>query len=174
MMKFVLVLLAAAALVAPIAASSEEYVSLEIVTEKCEEDWIHLALDSHSHDIFFLLSSMQERRRQLLLVNEMDPFRPELDVCENGKDAEGVPILGPCDLLQFPTCRTDYEYCFNRKPSRDEFHDDIHQPKFYIQYDRILCYPKGWACSSCTPGRYCLNEDRCILEDRDYVCAQWL
>ncbi|CAJ1950696.1 unnamed protein product [Cylindrotheca closterium] len=119
-------------------------------------------------------SDEHERRLQLVLGNLMDPFRPEEDVCENGKDADGVPQLGPCDLLKFPTCPTDHEFCFNRKPSRDEFFDDIHQPKFYIQYDRILCYPTGWACSSCTPGRYCSSEKRCIMEDREYECAQWL
>jgi len=114
-----------------------------------------------------------ELRRKLLFKNEMDPFRLDEDVCQNGVNEDGSPQLGPCDLLQFPACRMDEGYCLNRKPSRDEFHDD-HVPKFYIQYDRILCFPKAWACSSCTPGRFCRTEKRCILEDIGYPCEEWL
>jgi hypothetical protein len=106
----------------------------------------------------------------------MDPYWPERDVCDNSVDPNGPPELGPCDESRFPQCEQGKEeLCYNRKPSRDEFFDDNHQPKYYIQYDRIFCYPASWgACSSCTPGRYCRSEDRCILEEQGYPCAEWL
>mmetsp|Transcript_39777 Transcript_39777/g.96039 ORF Transcript_39777/g.96039 Transcript_39777/m.96039 type:complete len:140 (+) Transcript_39777:87-506(+) len=110
-----------------------------------------------------------------LQVVTMDPFWPDRDLCENSVDANGIPQLGPCDRSRFPVCKDDEQLCYNRKPSRDEFFDDNHQPRFLIQYDRVLCYPNKWgACSSCTPGRYCRSERRCILEERDYPCVEWL
>ena len=105
----------------------------------------------------------------------MDPFWPERDVCNNSNDPDKVE-LGPCDFSRFPRCQYEKNrFCFNRKPSRDDFHRDNHQPKYYIQYDRVMCYPVQWgACSSCTPGRYCRSEKRCILEEKDYPCEEWL
>lgn len=106
----------------------------------------------------------------------MDPYWPDRDVCNNNDDPDGTPTLGPCDESKFPKCEDGKtEICFNRKPSRDEFYSDNHQPLFYIQYDRVMCYPVNWgACSSCTPGRYCRSEKRCILDSKDYPCKQWL
>lgn len=106
----------------------------------------------------------------------IDFYFPDIDLCDNQEDPNGEPILGPCDHSKFPTCEEGKSTkCYNRKPSRSEFYDDNHQPVFYIQYDRILCYPNKWdGCSSCTPGRYCRSEQRCILEEIDYPCVQWL
>lgn len=106
----------------------------------------------------------------------IDFYFPDIDLCDNQEDPNGEPILGPCDHSKFPTCEEGKSTkCYNRKPSRSEFYDDNHQPVFYIQYDRILCYPNKWdGCSSCTPGRYCRSEQRCILEELNYPCAQWL
>jgi hypothetical protein len=55
---------------------------------------------------------------------------------------------------------------------------------YYIDYNHVLCYPNTWGgCSSCSPGRYCEAEQRCILEEsggllpdgteQDYPCAKW-
>jgi hypothetical protein len=105
----------------------------------------------------------------------MDLFWADRDVCDNGVDPEAIPDLGPCDKSRFPECGKNEEICYNRKPSRDDFHDDNHQPMYYIQYDRVLCYPSNWgACSSCSPGRYCRTEKRCILDEFNYDCEEWL
>ena len=39
----------------------------------------------------------------------------------------------------------------------------------------LVLYSSSWGgCSSCTPGRYCLSESRCILDDVNYPCSQWI
>ena len=83
---------------------------------------------------------------------------------------------GVCDESRFPKCREGKEQiCYNRKPFRDRFYDDNRQPHYYIDYDLVLCYPNNFgSCSSCTPGRFCHAEGRCILDENNYPCAQWL
>lgn len=115
--------------------------------------------------------------RNLQDIAPFDFFDPNEDLCDNGPDPlNDRPQLGPCDFSRFPVCggRNEEQICYNRKPSRDHFHSNNHQHKFYIQYDRVFCYPEYWGgCSSCTPGRYCVSEKRCILDEVDYPCAQW-
>lgn len=94
------------------------------------------------------------------------------DLCKNGP---GDDDIGPCDLSRFPICEQGEVRCYNRKVWRDKFHTDIMQPMFYIDYDLVLCYPEdSGACSSCSPGRYCRAENRCILDELNYACAAWL
>ena len=104
-----------------------------------------------------------------------DFFDPDEDTCDNSANpTEDRPELAACDFSRFPTCGDNEDICYNRKPSRDHFHKDNHQHKFYIQYDRVFCYPTSWGgCSSCTPGRYCKSEKRCILAEVGYDCAEW-
>eukprot|EP00529_Nitzschia_sp_RCC80_P036570 CAMPEP_0113502104 /NCGR_PEP_ID=MMETSP0014_2-20120614/33352_1 /TAXON_ID=2857 /ORGANISM="Nitzschia sp." /LENGTH=191 /DNA_ID=CAMNT_0000396821 /DNA_START=169 /DNA_END=741 /DNA_ORIENTATION=- /assembly_acc=CAM_ASM_000159 len=110
-------------------------------------------------------------------LQAFDFYNEGLELCDNSPNPlDGPPELGPCDKSKFPTCggRDEEQICYNRKFSRDHFHADTHQHQFYIQYDRVFCYPEYWGgCSSCTPGRYCLSEKRCILDEIDYPCAQW-
>ena len=110
-------------------------------------------------------------------LQAFDFYNEGLELCDNSLDpANGPPELGPCDKSRFPVCggRDEEQICYNRKFSRDHFHADTHQHQFYIQYDRVFCYPEYWGgCSSCTPGRYCLSEKRCILDEIDYPCEQW-
>merc|ERR1712032_1119805 len=91
-----------------------------------------------------------------------DFFDPDEDTCGNSaRPTEDRPELSECDFDRFPVCEDNEDICYNRKPSRDHFHKDNHQHKFYIQYDRVFCYPQNWGgCSSCTPGRYCKSEQR--------------
>jgi len=105
----------------------------------------------------------------------MDFFDPREDRCDNSdRPTEDRPFLDECEFRRFPDCDDDEDICYNRKPSRDHFHKDNHQHKFYIQYDRVFCYPRTWGgCSSCTPGRYCKSEQRCILEEQYYPCEEW-
>jgi hypothetical protein len=108
------------------------------------------------------------QHRQLVTY---DFYFPEAEICDNGVD--GVVDLGPCDTSKFPVCSDKEAICYNRKPSREHFYED-HHPKFYIQYNRVLCYPENFGgCSSCTPGRFCLSENRCIMADLTYNCADW-
>jgi len=104
-----------------------------------------------------------------------DYFDPDEDRCDNSANpTEDRPLLEECNFDRFPVCERNEDICYNRKPSRDHFHRDNHQHKFYIQYDRVFCYPLSWGgCSSCTPGRYCKSEKRCILEEVGYNCTQW-
>ena len=95
------------------------------------------------------------------------------DVCYD--EAAGGTI-GTCDSSKFPTCDPDTTLiCYNRRPRRDEFHIDIRQPKYYIDYRSVYCYPNTFqGCSSCSPGRFCRSEERCILEELDYPCSEWI
>lgn len=110
-------------------------------------------------------------------LQAFDFFDIDVDVCDNNPNSihGDRPILGRCDTSRFPQCdERREEICYNRKPSRDEFDPINHQPVFYIQYDRVFCYPNTWGgCSSCTPGRYCVSESRCILDEVDYPCERW-
>ena len=65
----------------------------------------------------------------------------------------------------------------NRINRRDMFYEDK-QPHYYIDPDRVHCYDTkilddGGGCTSCTAGRFCLAENRCIMEDETYECAEW-
>ena len=103
-----------------------------------------------------------------------DFFDINVDLCDNRVNYDDPELLGPCDTNRFPNCSDKTQICYNRKPSRDSFHPDSHQPVYIIQYDRVFCYPDNWGgCSSCTPGRYCQSEQRCILEELNYPCEQW-
>ena len=119
-------------------------------------------------------SEVVNEQRQLQNNNDADFFDPSRDVCDNGFN--GNVLLGKCDESRFPTCeRRNESLCYNRKPSRDFFHADNHQPIYYIQYDRVLCYPREMRdlCLSCAPGRYCASEQRCIMDHEDYECGEW-
>ena len=114
-------------------------------------------------------------RRSLQNKAAFDFFDPDEDRCDHSnRPGEDRPVLRECEFDRFPDCDNDEDICYNRKPSRDHFHRDNHQHKYFIQYDRVFCYPKTWGgCSSCTPGRYCKSEKRCILEEVDYPCQEW-
>ncbi|GAX27629.1 hypothetical protein FisN_13Hh280 [Fistulifera solaris] len=117
-----------------------------------------------------LVASVQAETAQRALQDRyFDKIFPG-DVCENEPG-----IYGPCDQSRFRQCEPGTLICYNRKPMRHTFYQDTRQPVFYINYDTIFCYPETWSgCSSCAPGRYCLSEDRCILDDVNYPCATWL
>ncbi|EEC44509.1 predicted protein [Phaeodactylum tricornutum CCAP 1055/1] len=106
-------------------------------------------------------------QRQLQRI--FDILTPE-DVCRNGEFN-----FGPCDVSRFPVCNSEQLICYNRRPRRDLFWPDNRQPHFYIDYTNVYCYPANWGgCSSCSPGRYCRSEERCILDDSNYPCANWI
>lgn len=110
-----------------------------------------------------------QQKRQHRGLQRMDREFPD-DICKNGKDD-----YGDCDRDKFPSCPSGTQTCYNRKAFKDRFHDDNRQPKYYIDYGLVFCYPDNFdACSSCTPGRYCRSESRCILDEKDYPCEQWL
>jgi hypothetical protein len=124
-----------------------------------------------------------------------DVFWPEHDECLNDEIVETVavpdendpnavyyertrPIYGPCDETRFPVCDDATQLiCYNRRPRQDKFYRDFRQsPYFFIDYRTVFCYPNTWGgCSSCSPGRLCLSEHRCILEDTYYDnCTKWI
>mmetsp|Transcript_4711 Transcript_4711/g.6992 ORF Transcript_4711/g.6992 Transcript_4711/m.6992 type:complete len:170 (-) Transcript_4711:287-796(-) len=106
------------------------------------------------------------------------PYTPGVDECKIGLNADGTNKYGDCDPARhFPECDLDKGfYCFNRINRRDKFYPDK-QPYFYIDPRRVWCYPMDWlkdgGCSTCSPGRYCASEDRCILDEQKYDCARW-
>ncbi|GAX27170.1 hypothetical protein FisN_13Lh279 [Fistulifera solaris] len=122
-----------------------------------------------SWTIWAVVSQAEESHNERQLQSRIfDRLFPE-DVCEN---APG--IYGVCDPNRFRTCAEGTLICYNRKPMRNKFYQDIRQPYFYIDYENVFCYPERWTgCSSCAPGRYCLSEFRCILDDVGYPCEQW-
>ncbi|KAL7441276.1 hypothetical protein ACHAXH_005348 [Discostella pseudostelligera] len=88
----------------------------------------------------------------------------------------GTSTYATCDIQRFPYCTGDTpNICFNRLNRQDAFWPDKH-PKYYIDYDRVRCYPDVgkngavFACSSCSPGRWCEPEGRCILDETMYSC----
>jgi len=125
----------------------------------------------------FLISSctfMYQVGRQLQFQfpeqRVVDVFDSSVDECLNG-----FMIFGPCLEYLFPQCEWDEMICYNRRPRKDKFYSDNRQPYFYIDYRSVFCYPATQqGCSSCSPGRFCRSENRCILEDRNYPCSQWL
>jgi hypothetical protein len=89
-----------------------------------------------------------------------DVFFEDIDVCNLSDDDSSTSsyeeTYGSCDTSKFPVCQDDELICYNRRPSRTRF------------------YPNSWdGCSSCSPGRYCFSEKRCILDDKDYPCSKW-
>lgn len=95
----------------------------------------------------------------------------EGDICY---DAE-TETYGECDTSRYPNCDGNGVICLNRRPRRDLFYVDNRQPHYFIDYRSVLCYPDNWGgCSSCSPGRYCVSETRCILDDKDYPCTDWI
>merc|ERR1740139_289022 len=91
---------------------------------------------------------------------------PGYDECWDGQQ------YGECDPSRFPVCRQDEYHCFNRSNRRDKFESDGN-PAFYIDYERVFCYKWDWDCSSCTPGRMCQRERRCILDEFHFHCKEW-
>jgi len=106
-----------------------------------------------------------------------ETFDVSRDECLIDVDSSnGNPIYGQCDILLFPFCTGDTpNICFNRINRQDAFYPDKH-PKYYIDYSRIRCYPNthtnnvDFPCSSCSPGRWCVPEGRCILDENLYGC----
>mmetsp|Transcript_11646 Transcript_11646/g.24844 ORF Transcript_11646/g.24844 Transcript_11646/m.24844 type:complete len:166 (-) Transcript_11646:135-632(-) len=90
-------------------------------------------------------------------------------------NVDGTPVYGRCDIRQFPYCNGNRpNICFNRINRQDAFWEDKH-PKYYIDYNRVHCYPDrfhnvDFTCSSCSPGRWCMPEGRCILDENMYHC----
>mmetsp|Transcript_42516 Transcript_42516/g.83590 ORF Transcript_42516/g.83590 Transcript_42516/m.83590 type:complete len:120 (-) Transcript_42516:321-680(-) len=97
--------------------------------------------------------------------NDIEPHSG--DICWNGKFHE------TCRSEAFPVCSTDEHRCYYRTNRRDRFYAD-QNPYFYIDYEKVLCYGSEWECSTCTPGRYCLSEERCILDPNIFDCSKWL
>jgi hypothetical protein len=160
--------------------SSLDVRSLRGVEEEVRRDDMHLQCHAiplqeytFSHSFYAILSAINYRlfTLQRQLQRKFDIFLPEDDLCENGEGQYGV-----CDQSRFPTCQDGRTLiCYNRRPMRDRFYADNRQPYFYIDYDNVFCYPDTWGgCSSCSPGRYCLSEDRCILDEQNYACEQWI
>mmetsp|Transcript_41040 Transcript_41040/g.62114 ORF Transcript_41040/g.62114 Transcript_41040/m.62114 type:complete len:146 (+) Transcript_41040:268-705(+) len=102
---------------------------------------------------------------------KIDRFYPKYDVCLNGPND-----YSECIPANFPQCKSNEQLCYNRLNRRDKFYDDK-VPHYFIDYKRVLCYPSDWAgwggCSSCTPGRWCNEEQRCILDEGQYYCPSW-
>ena len=97
------------------------------------------------------------------------------DECLHETSSDGIPVYGRCDILRFPFCTGENpNICFNRINRQDSFWPDKH-PKYYIEYNRVLCVPDrignvDFTCSSCSPGRWCEPEGRCILDEKMYDC----
>eukprot|EP00956_Cyclotella_meneghiniana_P031164 scaffold80922_cov91-Cyclotella_meneghiniana.AAC.4 len=98
----------------------------------------------------------------------------------DGKDeclevVNGQATYGKCDIRKFPYCHGDKpNICFNRINRQDKFWPDKN-PYYYIDYNRIHCYPDrinnvDFSCSSCSPGRWCAPEGRCILDEAGHHC----
>mmetsp|Transcript_22447 Transcript_22447/g.48757 ORF Transcript_22447/g.48757 Transcript_22447/m.48757 type:complete len:190 (-) Transcript_22447:193-762(-) len=121
-----------------------------------------------------LLQSKEERQRIIKERNlAIDFYDDDMDECYN----EETDKYEKCDLTRFPQCSSNELICYNRTNRRDKFYDDWH-PRFYINYNRVMCYPASWegwgGCSSCSPGRYCKHEQRCILDEGKYCCeGEW-
>jgi hypothetical protein len=123
-------------------------------------------------------SFVPRRSQRSLQTRKFDVFFNKTDLCnhdDNSTSRGYEETLATCDASKFPVCRSDEMICYNRRPSRTLFYNDTRQPVFYIDYRSVFCYPTTWqGCSSCSPGRFCLSERRCILEDKDYPCTHWL
>ena len=122
--------------------------------------------------------SLNEQNESILrAMLDKETFDVSRDECLIDVDgSNGNPIYGQCDILLFPFCTGDTpNICFNRINRQDAFYPDKH-PKYYIDYSRIRCYPNthtnnvDFPCSSCSPGRWCVPEGRCILDENLYGC----
>lgn len=50
-----------------------------------------------------------------------------------------------------------------------------HLTSFVRSFLLFPCIHSTWGgCSSCSPGRYCLSERRCILDEHNYPCEKWI
>lgn len=102
-------------------------------------------------------------------------FDIDRDECLNEVNDDGRAVYGRCDIRRFPYCTGNRgNICFNRVNRQDAFWPDKH-PKYYIDYNRVHCYPDrqhnvDFTCSSCSPGRWCMPEGRCILDEKLYHC----
>ena len=99
-------------------------------------------------------------------------FSFDVDECLVGVDENGTATYGRCEILRFPYCEGNTPHiCLNRINRQDKFWPDKN-PYYYIDYKRIHCYPdiEGFTCSSCSPGRWCTPEGRCILDENMYSC----
>lgn len=102
------------------------------------------------------------------------------ELCKVNKTDTGDHVYGYCiPEVHFPSCDETKEFiCYNRINRRDKFYEDK-QPHYYIDPDRVLCYDvkmldnDGRGCTSCTAGRFCLAENRCIMDAETYECAEW-
>merc|ERR1712032_1518527 len=120
--------------------------------------------------IFAFLSNFdptEAQNRNKLVIEGLEVAPMPNEKCFDGEQFED------CDFSKFPTCK-DTEYrCYNRTNRRDRFQSDGN-PAYYIDYNRVFCYPLDLDCSSCTPGRFCRPEKRCILDEAQYPCEEWL
>lgn len=118
------------------------------------------------------LAQQPDVDHRALQSRRFDVYMPQTDFCRVSDTNDET--FGPCDTTKFPVCPDGELICYNRRPSRSLFYQDIRQPYFYIDYRNVYCYPDTWqGCSSCSPGRLCLSENRCILQDIGYPCADW-
>mmetsp|Transcript_4643 Transcript_4643/g.6354 ORF Transcript_4643/g.6354 Transcript_4643/m.6354 type:complete len:178 (-) Transcript_4643:239-772(-) len=117
------------------------------------------------------LEPLQQQHLRRNQAKKFEWFYPGYDVCLNGPNN-----YGPCIKSRFPKCKSNEQLCYNRVNRQDKFYPDK-VPHFYIDYNRVLCYPNSWAgyggCSSCSPGRWCEEEYRCILDESGYPCPSW-
>ena len=125
--------------------------------------------------------SLNEQNESILKsMLDKETFNIDRDEClinvDSSSNGSSTPIYGQCDILLFPFCSGNTpNICFNRINRQDAFYPDKH-PKYYIDYSRIRCYPDthtngvDFPCSSCSPGRWCVPEGRCILDENLYGC----
>ena len=119
--------------------------------------------------------SLSDNEEILKSMLSKETFNLQRDECLHST-INGTSTYTTCDIRQFPYCTGDTpNICFNRLNRQDAFWPDKH-PKYYIDYDRVRCYPNVgkngnvFACSSCSPGRWCEPEGRCILDETMYSC----
>ena len=130
----------------------------------------HSSPSSSSQERF--LNSNEEILQAML---SKETFNIQRDECLDSV-INGTATYSTCDIRRFPYCKGDTpNICFNRINRQDAFWPDKH-PRYYIDYNRVRCYPEVgfnnvvFACSSCSPGRWCEPEGRCILDETMYSC----
>ena len=125
---------------------------------------------SSNHNIHRALGSNEDILNAMLGKEHFDINKDECLTMVNGTET-----YGKCDIRHFPYCHDEKPHiCFNRVNRQDAFWPDKH-PRYYIDYNRIHCYPDRvhnveFTCSSCSPGRWCMPEGRCILDENMYHC----
>jgi hypothetical protein len=131
---------------------------------------------SSSHTLYPPILPLLLSLQNMVQAREFDQLFATDQCLVPGTGDTTAAVLGPCNTNQFPLCdAASTLICYNRQPSRHLFHADNRQPLYYIDYRNVRCYPNDWhGCSSCTPGRYCKSESRCILEEEGYPCAEWI